>query len=40
MVTGVLSGIVALLTMLWLVWVTAFLQRVVTLQTLTNRLRA
>jgi hypothetical protein len=40
MTSGVLSGFVALLTMLWLVWVTAFLRRVVTLQTLTNRLRA
>ncbi|MER6681028.1 hypothetical protein [Streptomyces olivaceoviridis] len=38
MVTGALSGFTALLAVLWLLWVTAFLRRVVTLQTLTRRL--
>ncbi|WP_030645184.1 MULTISPECIES: hypothetical protein [Streptomyces] len=38
MVTGALSGWTALLAVLWLLWVTAFLRRVVTLQTLTRRL--
>ncbi|MEV5877263.1 hypothetical protein AB0L75_24100 [Streptomyces sp. NPDC052101] len=39
MVSGVLNEFAASLTMLWLVWVTAYLRRVVTLQTLTSRLR-
>ncbi|GGY69665.1 membrane protein [Streptomyces olivaceoviridis] len=38
LVTGALSGFTALLAVLWLLWVTAFLRRVVTLQTLTRRL--
>ncbi|MFF8909351.1 hypothetical protein [Streptomyces olivaceoviridis] len=38
MVTGALSGFTALLAVLWLLWVTAFLRRIVTLQTLTRRL--
>ncbi|MGW2715960.1 hypothetical protein ACWC4J_44505, partial [Streptomyces sp. NPDC001356] len=37
-ITGALSGWTALLAVLWLLWVTAFLRRVVTLQTLTRRL--
>lgn len=36
---GVLNAYAGWLTALWLVWVTAYLQRVVTLQTLTTRLR-
>ncbi|WP_282699430.1 hypothetical protein [Streptomyces sp. CC219B] len=36
---GVLSGFTATLVVLWLLWLTAYLRRVVTLQTLTGRLR-
>ncbi|KOV63713.1 hypothetical protein [Streptomyces sp. MMG1121] len=36
---GVLNAVAGWLTALWLVWVTAYLRRVVTLQTLTARLR-
>ncbi|WP_369391621.1 hypothetical protein AB5J72_31420 [Streptomyces sp. CG1] len=39
MSTGVLDGTTGSLTSLWLVWVTAYLRRVVTLQTLITRLR-
>ncbi|MEU4928029.1 hypothetical protein AB0G54_16185 [Streptomyces yokosukanensis] len=37
--TGVLNAFAGWLTALWLVWVTAYLRRVVTLQTLISRLR-
>ncbi|MFI2202138.1 hypothetical protein ACH47Z_15470 [Streptomyces sp. NPDC020192] len=37
--TGVLNSYAGWLTALWLVWVTAYLRRVVTLQTLVSRLR-
>ncbi|ANP49208.1 hypothetical protein J2Z21_002177 [Streptomyces griseochromogenes] len=37
--TGVLNAYAGWLTALWLVWVTAYLRRVVTLQTLISRLR-
>ncbi|MEU6506873.1 hypothetical protein [Streptomyces sp. NPDC046942] len=36
---GVLNAFAGFLTALWLVWVTAYLRRVVTLQTLVSRLR-
>ncbi|MFJ8104864.1 hypothetical protein [Streptomyces sp. NPDC096132] len=39
MSVGVLYWAAGLLTLLWLLWVTAYLRRVVTLQTLVNRLR-
>ncbi|MES9519753.1 hypothetical protein [Streptomyces capoamus] len=37
---GVLDGFAGVLAVVWLMWVTAFLRRVVTLQTLTRRLAA
>ncbi|MFF9771221.1 hypothetical protein ACIGXF_37365 [Streptomyces sp. NPDC053086] len=40
MVVGALNGFTAALAVLWLLWVTAFLRRVVTLQTLSRRLTA
>ncbi|MEU1010110.1 hypothetical protein [Streptomyces sp. NPDC005890] len=40
MAVGALNGFTALLAVLWLMWITAFLRRVVTLQTLTRRLAA
>ncbi|MFI2762765.1 hypothetical protein ACH5A3_28470 [Streptomyces echinatus] len=40
MVVGALDGLAATLAVVWLLWVTAFLRRVVTLQTLSRRLSA